>query len=99
MLVESKWVLVIYAFLVTIANYHTYFLQEFPAIARKLGEDVLAKCAVKLKPFLKQAVELSGLSLDGYTEVVTTICKGSNGEAELDNVNVSEEQVVCILCS
>lgn len=57
---------------------------------------MLAKCAVKLKPFLKQAVEFSGLSLDGYSTIVGTICNGSNGEVELDNVNVSEEQVVDI---
>lgn len=54
---------------------------------------MLAKCAVKLKPFLKEAVEFSGLSLDGYHEIVTKICNGSNGEVELDDVNVSKEQV------
>ncbi|KAL8090124.1 uncharacterized protein LOC141697242 isoform X2 [Apium graveolens] len=68
--------------------------EEIPTIARKLGEGVFAKCAVKLKSFLQQAVEFSGLSLDGYSKIVATICNGSNGEVELDNVNVSEDQVV-----
>ncbi|KAK1382787.1 hypothetical protein POM88_020522 [Heracleum sosnowskyi] len=67
--------------------------EEIPAIARKLGESVLTKSADKLKPFLEQAVEFSGLSLDGYSKVVATICNGSNGEVELDDVNVPKEQV------
>lgn len=72
-----------------IANYHTFLLQEIPTAARKLGKNVLVKCASKLKPYLKQAVKVLGLPLDGYSKIVATICNGSNGGAEHKDGNVS----------
>ncbi|KAK1385689.1 hypothetical protein POM88_023424 [Heracleum sosnowskyi] len=63
--------------------------EEIPTAARKLGENVFAKCAVKLKPYFKQAVKVLGLPLDGYSEIVSTICNDSNGEAEHKDGNVS----------
>lgn len=92
-------VLVINAFSVGVTDYCTFFLQDVPSIARKLGESVFSKCGVNLKPCLKQAVKFSGLSVDGYSKIVTTICNRSNGEVEHDDDNVSEEQVVCIQCN
>lgn len=82
-----------------ITNYHTYFLQENSSVACKLGESVFAKCAVKLKPFLKQAVKSSGLSLEDYSQIVTTICNGSNGEVVHEEGNIVAEQLVCIQCN
>ncbi|XP_074329426.1 uncharacterized protein LOC141667028 isoform X1 [Apium graveolens] len=63
--------------------------EEIPTAAQKLGASVFAKCAVKLKPYLKQAVKVLGLPLDGYSEIVATICSGSNGEAEHKDGNLS----------
>lgn len=60
--------------------------------------NVFAKCAVKLKPYLKQAVKVLGLPLDGYSEIVAAICNRSNGEAEHEDGNVSSlEKLVCII--
>ncbi|KAK1381039.1 hypothetical protein POM88_027783 [Heracleum sosnowskyi] len=63
--------------------------EEISTSARKLGESVLAKCAVKLQPYLKHAVKLLGLSLDGYCEIVATICSERNGDIEHNGDNVS----------
>ncbi|WOG87834.1 hypothetical protein DCAR_0207066 [Daucus carota subsp. sativus] len=68
--------------------------EENSSVACKLGESVFAKCAVKLKPFLKQAVKSSGLSLEDYSQIVTTICNGSNGEVVHEEGNIVAEQLV-----
>ncbi|KAK2452863.1 nucleolar protein dao-5 [Trifolium repens] len=43
-------------------------------IARKLGESVLESCATKVKPYLRQAVNKLGTSLDDYSDVLASIC-------------------------
>lgn len=63
--------------------------EEIPTAAKKLGGNVLAKCAGKLKPYLRQAVKVLGLPLDGYSEIVSTICNSPDGEAEQKDGNVS----------
>lgn len=73
------------------------FSQEIPTIARKLGEKVFEKCAVKIKPYLAQAVKSLGVSLDDYGKVVASICEGTTGAVEHNDDNVNGEQLVCFL--
>ncbi|KAK2452861.1 hypothetical protein P8452_00562 [Trifolium repens] len=42
-------------------------------IARKLGESVLQSCATKVKPYLRQAVNKLGISLDDYSGVLASM--------------------------
>ncbi|KAK2398945.1 hypothetical protein P8452_06280 [Trifolium repens] len=42
-------------------------------IARKLGESVLESCATKVEPYLRQAVNKLGISLDDYSDVLASI--------------------------
>ncbi|CAK9178635.1 unnamed protein product [Ilex paraguariensis] len=51
-------------------------------IALKLGERVLENCAVKLKPYLAQAVSSLGVSLDDYSKVVASVCEGRIGTVQ-----------------
>ncbi|XP_063935978.1 sister chromatid cohesion protein PDS5 homolog C isoform X2 [Daucus carota subsp. sativus] len=63
--------------------------EEIPTAARKLGERVFEKCAAKLKPYIRKAVKSLGFSLDSYSEIVATVCNGSNGEVDHKDGNVS----------
>ncbi|KAK1381038.1 hypothetical protein POM88_027782 [Heracleum sosnowskyi] len=63
--------------------------EEISTSARKLGESVLAKCAIKLESYLKIAVKLLGLPLDGYSEIVATICSEVNGVVEHNSGTIS----------
>lgn len=56
-------------------------------------------CGVKLKPQLKQAVNSLGLPLDGYSDIVATICNESNSEVEPNDGDFSSQKVLCIFCS
>lgn len=47
------------------------------------------KCAAKLKPYIRKAVKSLGFSLDSYSEIVATVCNGSNGEVDHKDGNVS----------
>ncbi|XP_071919783.1 sister chromatid cohesion protein PDS5 homolog C-like isoform X1 [Coffea arabica] len=67
--------------------------QEVLPVAMKLAEKVFENCAVKLKPYLSQAVQSLGCSLDDYSEVVTAICEGPSS-TEHTNENASTEQQV-----
>nr|GMC75882.1 nucleolar and coiled-body phosphoprotein 1-like isoform X1 [Ipomoea batatas] len=46
-------------------------------IGKRLGEKVFADSALKLKPYLTQAVKSLDLSLHGYSKVVTSILEGT----------------------
>ncbi|XP_026411646.1 uncharacterized protein LOC113306938 [Papaver somniferum] len=48
--------------------------QDVLPTMRKLAEKVLENCKTKLKPYLKQIVEDTGLSLNDYSDVVSCIC-------------------------
>ncbi|KAA8521687.1 hypothetical protein F0562_012323 [Nyssa sinensis] len=60
--------------------------EEVLPVARKLGERVLENCASKLKPYLTQAVKSFGHSLDDYSKVLASICEGTSGAVEHNNV-------------
>ncbi|KAL4298281.1 hypothetical protein GQ457_12G019870 [Hibiscus cannabinus] len=49
--------------------------EETLPVARRLAEKVLENCALKLKPYLTQAVESLGISFDDYSSVVASICE------------------------
>ncbi|XP_039003492.1 cylicin-1-like isoform X7 [Hibiscus syriacus] len=49
--------------------------EEVLPMARRLASSVLEKCASKLKPYLTQAVENSGIPFEDYSTVVASICQ------------------------
>ncbi|XP_039066314.1 uncharacterized protein LOC120211908 [Hibiscus syriacus] len=49
--------------------------EEVLPIARRLASSVLENCASKLKPYLTQAVENSGIPFEDYSNVVASICQ------------------------
>ncbi|MQL96880.1 hypothetical protein Taro_029563 [Colocasia esculenta] len=60
-------------------------------IARELAEKVIGNCALKLKPYLIEAVQSRGASLDDYGKLVAFICKGSLDVLEQNGIVVSGE--------
>ncbi|KAK8509357.1 hypothetical protein V6N13_062408 [Hibiscus sabdariffa] len=61
--------------------------EEVLPVARRLAEKVLENCALKLKPYLTQAVESLGISFDEYSSVVASICKmAPSSEDQKDTV-------------
>ena len=65
-------------------------------IARKLGKKVIQNCALKLRPYMMQAVEFMGFPLDNYYEIVASICQETSDAIKQNDANVSNECVVCI---
>ncbi|XP_048133301.1 sister chromatid cohesion protein PDS5 homolog C-like isoform X2 [Rhodamnia argentea] len=62
-------------------------------IAKKLGEKVLEKCAVKLRPYLDQALKSSGVVLGDYSKVIASICQDTNGAVEQTDIHVMEKEM------
>ncbi|XP_047324398.1 sister chromatid cohesion protein PDS5 homolog C-like isoform X5 [Impatiens glandulifera] len=61
--------------------------QEILPAARRLGERVIENSAVKLRPYMMQAVKSNMISVDDYCEIISNLCEGisiikhSNGPA------------------
>ncbi|KAJ1396294.1 Armadillo-type fold [Sesbania bispinosa] len=68
--------------------------EEVLAIARKLGERVLESCATRLKPYLGQAVNTLGISLDDYSNVLSSICQDASGNMVQNDVCATSDHVV-----
>ncbi|XP_039043257.1 titin homolog isoform X3 [Hibiscus syriacus] len=51
--------------------------QEVLPVALRMVEKVLGNCALKLKPYLMQAVESLGISFDEYSSVIASICQAA----------------------
>ncbi|XP_010526241.1 PREDICTED: muscle M-line assembly protein unc-89 [Tarenaya hassleriana] len=64
---------------------------QVPQISRKLAEQVLKNSATKLKPYLTDAIKSLGLSLDKFSDVAASICKGTFGESR-HNESVANEK-------
>ncbi|KAE9586440.1 hypothetical protein Lalb_Chr24g0402031 [Lupinus albus] len=65
--------------------------EEVLPIAKKLVENVLESCATKLKPYLVQAVNTLGISLNDYSNVLASICHDGSGSLEqIDGSTASE---------
>ncbi|GMI81514.1 hypothetical protein like AT4G31880 [Hibiscus trionum] len=56
--------------------------EEVPPVARRLAEKVLENCALKLQPYLTQAVENLGISYDDYSSVLASVCQVTAGAVE-----------------
>ncbi|KAK8523466.1 hypothetical protein V6N13_113413 [Hibiscus sabdariffa] len=61
-------------------------------IARRLAESVLETCASKLKPYLTQAVENSGIPFEDYSGVVAYICQVAPNDV-VQNDTATEKRV------
>lgn len=69
-------------------------IQEVLPIARKLVERVLESCATRLKPYLVQAVNTLGISLDDYSNVLASICQDTSGNLEQNDVCATSDHAV-----
>ncbi|XP_010537875.1 PREDICTED: uncharacterized protein LOC104812429 isoform X2 [Tarenaya hassleriana] len=59
----------------------------------KLVENVLSRCACKIKPYIVEAMKSPGNSLDLYSSVVSSICQSESGIAkERKIVNAKENE-------
>ncbi|GMI95108.1 hypothetical protein HRI_003180100 [Hibiscus trionum] len=73
--------------------------EEVLPIARRLATSVLEDCALKLKPYLIQAVENSRIHFEDYSSVVTSICQVApnavvqNDDATNEHVDVEGKPV------
>ncbi|KAE9599394.1 hypothetical protein Lal_00039398 [Lupinus albus] len=67
--------------------------EEVLPIAKKLVENVLASCATKIKPYLVQAVSTLGISLDDYSNILTSICHDGSGNLEQNDIHAISEHV------
>ncbi|KAL6331445.1 hypothetical protein AAG906_011384 [Vitis piasezkii] len=67
--------------------------QDVLLIARKLGKKVIQNCALKLRPYMMQAVEFMGFPLDNYYEIVASICQETSDAIKQNDANVSNECV------
>ncbi|RZC79402.1 hypothetical protein C5167_003645 [Papaver somniferum] len=67
--------------------------QDVLPIAKRLAEEVLEKCAAKVKPYLMQAVLSLSTSVHDYSKVVAAICQESCGNIKNDDVCAFEEHL------
>lgn len=67
--------------------------EEVLPIARRLGENVLESCATRLRPYLRQAVNTLGISLDDYSNVLASICQDTSGSLEQNDACVTSDHV------
>ncbi|CAH8328292.1 unnamed protein product [Eruca vesicaria subsp. sativa] len=65
---------------------------EVSQVSRKLAEQVLSKCASKLKNYLTEAVKSSGVSLDKYSKIVASICEGTFSALQQDQLVENEKE-------
>ncbi|CAI9759701.1 unnamed protein product [Fraxinus pennsylvanica] len=70
--------------------------EEFLPVSTKLGERVFERCSVKLKPYLIRSLKSSGISLDDYSEVVTSVCKWTGGPTGHNSDSTCVDQSVAI---
>ncbi|KAJ6295366.1 hypothetical protein OIU78_023397 [Salix suchowensis] len=68
--------------------------EEALPVAQKLGEKVLETCAMKVKPYLIQAVKSLGVSLDDYSDIVGSMCQEVSGTIEQEDVHAGDENKV-----
>ncbi|XP_038714144.1 uncharacterized protein LOC120007780 isoform X2 [Tripterygium wilfordii] len=60
----------------------------------KLGEKILTNCAAKLKPYLKEAVQSTGIALDDYPTIVASIYQSHSHFLGIHHGSESGEHVV-----
>ncbi|XP_019183966.1 PREDICTED: uncharacterized protein LOC109178882 isoform X2 [Ipomoea nil] len=64
--------------------------EEIKPIGKRLAESVVVNCASKLKPYITHAVKSLGISLDEYSEVLSSILQGTPVAAEHNNDTLKE---------
>ncbi|KAJ6393054.1 hypothetical protein OIU77_022521 [Salix suchowensis] len=69
--------------------------QSISHIAQELGERVITNSATKLKPYLKEAVQSTGILLDEYAPIVASIFQDDTCTLKDDYSNRSGEHLVC----
>ncbi|XP_026425024.1 uncharacterized protein YFR016C-like isoform X1 [Papaver somniferum] len=67
--------------------------QDVLPIAKRLAEEVLEKCAAKVKPYLMQAVLSLSTSVHDYSNVIAAICQETCGNIKNDDVCAFEEHL------
>nr|GMC60402.1 neurofilament heavy polypeptide isoform X3 [Ipomoea batatas] len=68
--------------------------KDIMPIGKRLGEKVFADIALKLKPYLTQAVKSLDLSLHEYSKVVTSILEGTTIVVEHSSDHTLKNQLV-----
>ncbi|CAH9086168.1 unnamed protein product [Cuscuta europaea] len=72
--------------------------EEIKPIGKRLAESVFMHCADKLKPYVRHAVKSRSLSLNEYSEVVTSVMKGTPVAIECNNdvdPSCAESKLAC----
>ncbi|KAG8656170.1 hypothetical protein MANES_04G103300v8 [Manihot esculenta] len=59
----------------------------------QLGEKVIANCAAKLNPCLKEAVQSIGIPLDEYAPIVASICQDESLSLQQNHLNGSGDDL------
>ncbi|CAL0333066.1 unnamed protein product [Lupinus luteus] len=65
--------------------------EDVSPIAKKLVENVAEICATKLKPYLVQAVNTLGISMNDYSNVLASICHDGSGSLEQNDGSTTSE--------
>ncbi|OMO74192.1 hypothetical protein COLO4_26681 [Corchorus olitorius] len=65
--------------------------QKILPISWKLGENVIANCSYKIKPYLMEAVQSRDIALDEYSPIIASVCK-----SESDTLNKSGDHLVTV---
>ncbi|XP_042504521.1 dentin sialophosphoprotein-like [Macadamia integrifolia] len=65
--------------------------KDFLPIAQKLGKKVIGNCVAKLKPYMVEAIDSLGVSINDYSDIVASICRETSDAAECNKANASGE--------
>ena len=63
---------------------------------RRLAEKVIANCGTKLKPYLVDKFNSTGVPLSDYCDIVASVCQGNSDDFDQDGLEASNEHLVCI---
>ncbi|KAL2939985.1 Sister chromatid cohesion protein PDS5-like protein B-B [Bienertia sinuspersici] len=67
--------------------------KEVLAVARRLGENVTEKCAIKLKPYLLPAMKSRDTNVDDYSKVVANVLQGGSEAIEPSGADAASKNV------
>ncbi|KAJ0965897.1 hypothetical protein J5N97_027035 [Dioscorea zingiberensis] len=60
---------------------------------RRLAEKVFANCGTKLKPYLVDTVNSTGVSVSDYSDIVRFVCHGKSDALDQDDLEASKEHL------
>ncbi|XP_039128023.1 uncharacterized protein LOC120264291 isoform X1 [Dioscorea cayenensis subsp. rotundata] len=61
--------------------------------SRRLAEKVIANCGAKLKPYLVDTLNSTGVPLSDYCDIVASICQGKSDDFDQDGLEPSNEHL------